>query len=188
MVEARHYRRQPQDWRSGPRGQAARQRRAVSCRTTPGTLSADVALVYSADEVPQTAVFDRLFPHADPRTLGFPRQAHVASWRVSSGPGRDGFPPLRELPIALQGATSRGHLVATLPKRDQRPPCGGESGAPVYVEDQEGLQVAGAAHRNRHAKKSRRHPERQVPILGDPVACQPGRTMARLDCGHDCRL
>lgn len=104
--------------------------------TIPGSLEADLALVHLDEPLAQDIEYARLFENPDPAGLNMPVLARLASWPVRQA--HIGNPPLRVLPIGLASATPRGHVIASLEDSTQRPPCGGESGAPIYIDVEDG--------------------------------------------------
>ena len=99
--------------------------------TEPGSLDGDLALVRLDDDVPPEAVSDAWLDDPDPASLGIPADAWLVSWPTAAMP--IGTPVARRLSLRLVGVTPAGHILADLADSGQRPPCGGESGSPVYV-------------------------------------------------------
>lgn len=107
--------------------------------TDPGSLQGDLALVRLNENIPATARPADLL--TDPVAIWFPADVALASW-PAAGMGI-GTPNLRILPLRATAATPTGHVIGDLAKLGTRAPCGGESGAPIYLEHQGRVVLAG---------------------------------------------
>ena len=128
----------------GSKGQGVIRRGTLAlcpAATQPGSLDGDVALVRLDRRAPDEISRPPLLRDPDPGVFGFPGPVALASWPAAGL--TVGTPNLRVLALTAVAVTPVGHVVAQIAEAGSRPPCGGESGSPVYIDHDGQTQLAG---------------------------------------------
>lgn len=102
----------------------------------------------------------------DPGGMDAIEMALLASWSAALEGQTSN--PLRLTPVTLGETMPSGHLIGRRILSHEPPPCGGESGSPLFVETKAGVEVIGilSAVQGRHAAKA----AGEDPCLSDKVS------------------